>query len=157
MNYLYFLLLLNYNGFELMSAWYNNNTSNILFSLISLIRHFKKLWTLNFVILMSASSYEWNVSQSAVWQCSLETHPFFLDCFVSCGLILWIAIRKNICTPKIYFSPVSCNQMLSPTKIKCNVKPPSKTTCSTFSKIAGAFQTKSTMALVRGGISVSYI
>ena len=100
MNYLYFLLLLNYNGFELMSAWYNNNTSNILFSLISLIRHFKKLWALNFVILMSASSYEWNVLQSAVWQCSLETHPFFLDCFVSCGLILWIAIKKTLALPK---------------------------------------------------------
>ena len=54
-----FLLLLKYNGFELWPECYNNNTSKSLVTLISVIRNFKEIWTLNFVVPMAASSYEW--------------------------------------------------------------------------------------------------
>ena len=36
-------------------------------------------------------------------------------------------------------------------KIKCNMEPPSKTTCSASSQITGALETKSVTALARGG------
>ena len=55
---------LKYNSFELWSAWYSNNTNKSLFSLVSVIRHFKELLTRNFVISMSVSSYKWNALNS---------------------------------------------------------------------------------------------
>ena len=70
MNYylVYFLLLLKSNDFELWSAWYKSYTGKSLFSLILVIRYFRELRTLNFIISMSASSYEWNA-----------LHPSFLN------------------------------------------------------------------------------
>ena len=70
MNYylVYFLLLLKSNDFELWSAWYKSYTSKFLFSLILVIRYFRELRNLNFIISMSVSSYEWSA-----------LHPGFLN------------------------------------------------------------------------------
>ena len=73
----YFLLLLKYNGFKLWPECYNNNTSKSLVSPIEVIKHFKELWTLNFMVSMTASSYEWN----ALCPCFIA--------FINVTLITW--------------------------------------------------------------------
>ena len=120
----YFLLPLKYNDFELWSAWYKNNTTKSLFSLISIIRYFKGLWTLNFVISMS-TSYEWNVLHpgflssvniTLITKCLLTVFfrnvSFFLEkaCqtafmgVISCGWILWTASKNSTSVPKIWIN-----------------------------------------------------
>ena len=110
-----------------------NNTSKSLFSRISVIRHFKELWSHNFVISMSASSYKWNalhpgflssVSITLITRylltMSLRNALFLLKIacqralmgVISCGWILWVFLKNNTITPKIWNNvadaPQSC-------------------------------------------------
>ena len=100
-------LTLKHSGFELWSAWYNNYASKSLFSLISVIRHFKELSALNFVISMSGSTYKWNPlhpgfsSSVSIISIEIACQTAFKG-VISCGLILWAVIKYNTSTPKIW-------------------------------------------------------